>query len=176
MGACRSGVFKGPERVPDSRSEIITEPIHMPENEVRTKVIDLVKTCEDSDIPLQDMEVVVSGGRGMKDGENFKVLKELTGVLGGTVGCPRVVVDSGWILQSKQIGQAGTTVIPKTYLVCVISDTVQHVVGMNGSGTIMTINKDDMVSISEVADHDIVGDVSEIVPALVKELKAGQRG
>lgn len=176
MGTCRPGAFKKPEKNSQNQPEIINEDIHTPKEQIRTKVIEFIKACDEDNIRLDEAEVIVSGGRGMKNAENFSVLKELADVLGGCVGCSRAAVDAGWLPQSRQVGQTGSTVSPKIYFACAISGAVQHVAGMSESDTIIAINKDDTAPIFEVADYSIVGDVFEIVPALVKELKAKQQG
>ena len=108
--------------------------------------------------------------RGMKGSENFAMLEELAALLGGTVGCSRSVVEEGWLPASKQVGQTGSSVSPRIYFACGISGAVQHVAGMDHSDAIVAINQDPHAPIFDVADYCIVGDVFEVVPALIEEL------
>ena len=106
----------------------------------------------------------------MKGPENFAMLEELAALLGGTVGCSRSVVEEGWLPASKQVGQTGSSVSPRIYFACGISGAVQHVAGMDHSDAIVAINQDPHAPIFDVADYCIVGDVFEVVPALIEEL------
>lgn len=171
MGTVRPCNFKKEAKVENNNAEVIRENIKIDPSAITTKLIEFLKSKEDSGIKIEDAEVIVSGGRGMKAVENFEMLQELAEVLGGTVGGSRASVDAGWIPQSKQIGQTGKTVTPKIYIACGISGAVQHLAGMSSSDTIIAINKDKTAPIFEVADYGLVGDVFEVVPAMIKEIR-----
>ncbi|MDD1744323.1 MAG: electron transfer flavoprotein subunit alpha/FixB family protein, partial [Candidatus Methanoperedens sp.] len=124
-------------------------------------------------------EVIVSGGRGMRGSENFGLLEQLAEELGGVIGCSRAVVEAGWMPAERQVGQTGKTVRPKIYIACGISGAIQHLVGMQGSDVVIAINQDRQAPIFEVATYGIVGDVFQVVPAIInniRELRAKKGG
>ena len=137
---------------------------------VKAKIIDVVKEISES-VNLEEAKVIVSGGRGMGTAENFKLVEELAEVLGGVVGASRPPIENGWISRAHQVGQSGKIVAPKLYIACGISGATQHTSGMLGSDYIVAINKDEDAPIFEIANVGIVGNVNEILPSMIEEMK-----
>jgi electron transfer flavoprotein alpha subunit len=123
------------------------------------------------EVDLSSAPIIVSVGRGIKEPENIPMAQELAKLLGGEIAASRPICDNGWLPLERQIGSSGQTVTPKLYVALGISGAIQHVVGMKGSRTIVAINKDESAPIFEIADYGIVGDLFEVVPAMVEVLK-----
>ena len=171
IGTVRPGVFKKGE--PDSNrvAEIVKEDISFPMDKIRTQVLEIIQNEGEELIDLEGADIVISGGRGVGGPEGFEPLFELASLLGATVGASRAAVDAGWVPHARQVGQTGKTVAPKLYVACGISGAIQHLAGMSGSECIVAINKDPDAPIFDVADYGIVGNVKDVLPVFIEEIR-----
>lgn len=145
--------------------------VELKPEQIRTKPLELFREAKQA-VDLSQAPVLVSVGRGIKGPENLPLAEKLAKLLGGEVAGSRPVCDEGWLPMDRQVGSSGQTVAPKLYLAVGISGAIQHVVGMKGARTVAAINKDQNAPIFEIADYGIVGDLFEIVPALIELLDA----
>lgn len=169
MSTIRPKIFDEAPVSRDSKAEVVNEPFDP--SAVKNRVEFCGRQKVENMVDLQESEVIVSGGRGMKEPKNFALIKELADALGGAVGASRAAVDAGWMPYPHQVGQTGKTVKPKIYIACGISGAIQHLAGMQTSDYIIAINKDPEAPIFRVANLGIVGDVFEILPALTRKIK-----
>ena len=170
MATVRPKVMKAGRYEPDRQGEIID--VDAAGIRARTRVLETIKAADTGvNVNLQEADVIISGGRGLKGKEGFGMLNELAQLLNGTIGASRAAVDEGWIPYCHQVGQTGKTVCPKLYIACGISGAVQHLVGMQSSDVIVAINKNPEAPIFTAATYGIVGDLNEVIPLLVKKLR-----
>ncbi len=134
--------------------------------------VEAVKKDAGGAIDLAEAPIIIAGGRGMQNGDNYRILYECAQILGAAVGASRVAVDAGWVPHSLQVGQTGTTVSPNLYIACGISGSVQHFAGMKTAQVVVAINTDSQAAMMQHCDYGIAGDLFEVVPVLTRQLKA----
>ena len=171
MATVRPGVMQKAPKIEGAKA-VIEEfnPGFTPNNKY-VEIMEVVKAVTNT-VDIMDAKILVSGGRGVGNAENFKLLDDLAAAIGGTVSCSRAVVDAGWKPKDLQVGQTGKTVRPNVYFAIGISGAIQHLAGMEEADIIVAINKDESAPIFDVADYGVVGDLNKIVPLLTEKIKA----
>jgi electron transfer flavoprotein alpha subunit len=166
MATVRPRVMPMPDRDSSRNGRILTDTLGMVESSIITKVLEFIPDEMQDKPQLPFADIIVSGGRGMKKPENFKLIWDLAQLLGAEVGATRPVVQAGWVDLERQVGQSGKTVRPKLYIAAGISGAIQHRVGMDASDVIIAINNDPNAPIFDFAHYGIVGNAMTILPAL----------
>jgi len=172
MATVRPRVMKMPEPDETRNPKVERVEIHLDPITVRTKVLEKVRELTKPSEKIEEAQVIVSCGRGIGKQEELKHIYELADVLSAAVGGSRPIVDCGWLPHQQQVGQSGKTVSPKLYLAVGISGTIQHRIGMQSSDTIIAINKDPEAPIFNIVDLGVVGDLLQIVPRLIEQLRS----
>ncbi|MBW2003905.1 MAG: electron transfer flavoprotein subunit alpha/FixB family protein [Deltaproteobacteria bacterium] len=171
MVTVRPGVMELKDQDRKRQGELIYIDVNCKEEDIKVKVLETIRSVSDS-ISIEEADKVVAAGMGVGNKEGFEMVKELAQLLGAQVGTTSLPVDEGWISEDKKIGQTGKTIRPKLYIGCGVSGAIQHSAGMINSELIIAINTNPKADIFNFADYGIVGDINEIVPALIKELRA----
>ena len=171
MATVRPRVMPMPARDATRSGTIVEGAILLPESDIITKLLDFIPDANRNEVNLTYADIIVSGGKGLKNHDNFRHVRELAAVLGGEVGATRPVVQAGWVEAARQVGQSGKTVRPKLYIAAGISGAVQHRVGMEGADLIIAINSDANAPIFDFAHIGVVGNAMQILPALTQVLR-----
>jgi len=172
----QNGAFRGDKvEAGSAAAPVETVNIEIADGVVRNKPQEVFKEAKQA-VDLTQAEIIVSVGRGIKEQKNIELAKQLAEALGGELAASRPICDSGWLPMDRQIGSSGQTVAPKLYLALGISGAIQHIVGMKGARTIIAINKDSEAPIFEIADYAVVGNLFDIVPPMIEEVKKAKAG
>lgn len=169
MATVREGVFKRPVADSSRKGQVIQVNPALTDQDLIIKIVERVKATKKVD--LKSAKIIVSGGMGVGSKENFEIIHELAGVLGGQVGASRAAVDAGFIDREHQVGQTGTTVRPNLYIACGISGAIQHRAGIQESNRIVALNNDPQAPIFSIAQYGIIGDLHEIIPKMINAYK-----
>jgi len=172
----QNGAFRGDKvEAGAAAAPVETVAVEIADGVVRNKPQEVFKEAKQA-VDLTQAEVIVAVGRGIKEQKNIEIAKQLAEALGGELAASRPICDSGWLPMDRQIGSSGQTVAPKLYLALGISGAIQHIVGMKGARTIVAVNKDSEAPIFEIADYAVVGNLFEVVPPLIEEIKKAKAG
>jgi electron transfer flavoprotein alpha subunit len=172
----QNGAFRGDKmEAAASAAPVETVSAEIADGVIRNKPQEVFKEAKQA-VDLTQAEIIVAVGRGIKEQKNIEIAKQLAEALGGELAASRPICDSGWLPMDRQIGSSGQTVAPKLYLALGISGAIQHIVGMKGARTIVAVNKDSEAPIFEIADYAVVGNLFDIVPPLIEEVKKAKAG
>jgi electron transfer flavoprotein alpha subunit len=167
----QNGAFRGDKAESDaSAAPVETVNVEIADKVIRTRPQEMFKEAKQA-VDLTQAEIIVSVGRGIKEQKNIDLAKQLADALGGEIAASRPICDAGWLPMDRQVGSSGQTVAPKLYLALGISGAIQHIVGMKGAKSIIAVNKDSEAPIFEIADYAVVGNLFDIVPSLIEEVK-----
>jgi electron transfer flavoprotein alpha subunit len=172
----QNGAFRGDKaEAGSSAAAVESVKVDVADGVVRNQPQEVFKEAKQA-VDLTQAEIIVAVGRGIKEQKNIELAKQLAEALGGELAASRPICDSGWLPMDRQIGSSGQTVAPKLYLALGISGAIQHIVGMKGARTIIAVNKDSEAPIFEIADYAVVGNLFDIVPPLIEEIKKAKAG
>jgi electron transfer flavoprotein alpha subunit len=172
----QNGAFRGDKaETGASAAPVETVSVEIAEGVIRNKPQEVFKEAKQA-VDLTQAEIIVAVGRGIKEQKNIEIGKQLADALGGDLAASRPICDSGWLPMDRQIGSSGQTVAPKLYLALGISGAIQHIVGMKGSRAVIAVNKDSEAPIFEIADYAVVGNLFDIIPPLIEEVKKAKAG
>jgi electron transfer flavoprotein alpha subunit len=172
----QNGAFRGDKvEAGASAAAVETVSLEIDAGTIRNKPQEIFKEAKQA-VDLTQAEIIVSVGRGIKEQKNIELAKQLADALGGEIAASRPICDSGWLPMDRQIGSSGQTVAPKLYLALGISGAIQHIVGMKGARAVVAVNKDHEAPIFEIADVAVVGNLFDIVPPLIEEVKKAKAG